>query len=92
MNKFYKEAARRVAEKETRFSCLAIGDVARDAGLVHISALANIYSEKFGPSGCGFLIPEHFEGCGKETIKNLEKARNHRVMALLFMAEACGDL
>jgi len=92
MNKLYKEAARRVAEKESHYSCLAVADVARDAGRVHVSAHANIYSEKFSPTGCGFLIPEHFEGYDKETIKNLEKARNHRVMALLFMAEACGDI
>jgi len=89
MNKILKEAARRVAEDEQRFSCLA---VRASAGSWNGGVIEDKYSVAFSPRQEG-LVPQDFEinpSC--PTDRQLKNAKDHRVMALLFAAEAWNDL
>ena len=91
MNRIFKEAARRIAEKENSLSCIAIMKTMEDAGLrpYKIRRYVNKYSSCIAPLGKYYILSGDFE---PDYQPQGIDARQHRVMALLMIGEAWGDL
>ncbi len=86
----YREAARKIAQKEAQWSCLAIW-VSAPPSLINLD---DTYAKMISPVNGRRVRINDFEYYGKETRADPRQTRNHRVLALCLaaaMAET-GDL
>ncbi len=87
MNRIFKEAAKLIDNGKERFSCLAVSTAARES-YPNASPIRDVYMSSISPEDHD-IQPLDFEG---NPNTNNQDAINHRVIALLLIGEAWGDL